>query len=390
MVFAGADNIITSLGFTTAGNFENIRNGNSGLRISNDAAIYPTPLPLSLVDRPWLHTTFFKKVPGQAGIYTDLEMMHILSIKDVLRKSDIDIKSKRSLIILSTTKGNIDLLEPGKKGNYPEERIYLWGLAKMLQKFFGNPNTPLVVSNACISGVLAMVIGSRLIRAGKYDHVMVSGGDIISEFVVSGFQSFQSLSPQPCKPFDVERNGLSLGEGVGTVILSNDLSCLNTDNPIEVLGGASSNDANHISGPSRTGEGLYLAISNAMKESGFHGEDIDFVSAHGTATDYNDEMEAKALDWAGLGNVPVNSFKGSLGHTLGAAGTIESILTLESMRNNILLKTAGYREHGVSVPIPVISENIEKEINIALKIASGFGGCNAALAFSKQANNNKI
>ena len=163
------------------------------------------------------------------------------------------------------------------------------------------------------------------------------------------------------------------------MILTADASKAVGNNPVCYLGGATSNDSNHISGPSRDGEGLYLAIAAAMKEAEVTAGEIDFISAHGTATPYNDEMESLALAWAGLENVPVNSFKGYIGHTLGAAGVIETILSIYSIRNGVLFKSAGYQTNGVSRPLNVISQNIHQPVKKILKTASGFGGCNAAM-----------
>ena len=134
-----------------------------------------------------------------------------------------------------------------------------------------------------------MIAGMRLLRSGQYETAVVAGADTISEFILSGFQSFQALSSDICKPFDKDRNGLNLGEGAGTIILSSDQ---NYCEKIKVLGGGISNDANHISGPSRTGKELSFAISQALKDAGLSADEIGFISAHGTATIYNDEMEA--------------------------------------------------------------------------------------------------
>ena len=387
-VFVGASNTITSIGFSTAGHVKQIKANKIGISIYPGGNLYPTPVPLSLVDHRQLLDLFQKylcktKTDLQLGLFTRLEMLHILSISDVLKSSGINIKDPRTLIILSTTKGNIDLLE---KDSYPAiepDRIYLWKLGEFLKSFFNNSNKPLVVSNACISGMLAILIGSRLIKAGMYDHVIATGGDIMTEFVVSGFQSFQSLSPKPCKPFDAARDGLSLGEGCGTIVLSRNHSLCGIPEKIIVVGGSCTNDAHHISGPSRTGEGLYVAIRGALKEASLDPLDIDYISAHGTATDYNDEMEAKALSWAGLERVPANSFKGYFGHTLGAAGIIESALAIDSMKNNELFRSAGFENPGISKHINILTDHIAKEVNRCLKTASGFGGCNAAIVFKK-------
>ncbi|HMG11467.1 MAG TPA: beta-ketoacyl synthase N-terminal-like domain-containing protein, partial [Mucilaginibacter sp.] len=212
------------------------------------------------------------------------------------------------------------------------------------------------------------------------DHAVVTGADVISKFVLSGFQSFQAISPELCKPFDVNRNGINLGEGAATVILSAQKT---SEDSIQIIGGAVSNDANHISGPSRTGEELYFAIDKAMKSAGLQAGDIDLISAHGTATIYNDEMEAKAITLAGLQAVPVNSLKGFYGHTLGASGLIEAIISAQSLKQNLIIPTKGFKEQGDANPINVCSQLISKQLNSCLKIASGFGGGNAAIILTK-------
>ncbi len=378
LVYFIADNIITSLGFTTSENFQAIREGKSGIEIVKDKNIYPEPFPASLVNTKKLEEEFAKI--AVKGHFTRLEKMLILSVTDALKHLDVDIRSERTGIILSTTKGNIDLLEPQKKQMLEEDRLHLWKLGRVIAGYFGNPNEPVVLSNACISGVLAINIAAGLIGQGKYDNVVVTGGDIVTKFVVSGFMSFMSLSPGPCKPFDAVRDGLSLGEGAGTVILGNKGR---TGENIIFKGGGSANDANHISGPSRTGEGSYIAIGSAFKEAGVTGNDMDYISAHGTATLYNDEMESIAIGRHNMENVPVNSFKGNWGHTLGAAGIVETAMMLTEMKENILLKSTGFEKPGVSIPITVIDKTKNKTLNTCLKMASGFGGTNAALVVQK-------
>lgn len=382
-VYAGAGSMITSLGFTIDENIEHIKTGQTGLKITDDPSLWNKPFPASLIDSGKIKEAFSHISGASEGPFTRLEQMHLVSIQEVLEKSNIDPRDGKTLLILSTTKGNIDLLDPSYPNDFVKDRLYLWKEAAIINDYFHIPNRPLVISNACISGVVGIIVGARLIRSGRYDHIIISGGDILTEFVVSGFMSFQSLSSQPCKPFDADRDGLSLGEGVGTLILSAFHDRLEMEDKIVITGGSSSNDANHISGPSRTGEGLYIAIKNAIQETGLSPQDIDYISAHGTATDYNDEMEAKAIVRAGLQEIPLNSLKGYIGHTLGAAGTIESIVALESMRRNELYKTAGFREHGVSGDIKVINKFEKRNVNRCLKAASGFGGCNAAVVFEK-------
>jgi len=386
-VYFSSGNIITSLGFSTDENAAAMLSGRVGIRIYNDPGLYPGPVPVSRVDDERLNREFeiIRTNNSRLGLSDDqfsrLEKMLFCSITSALENSPADPSDPRTLFIISTTKGNIDLLacRPGDvKG-----RLHLWELAGFIAQLFNCSQQPFVISSACISGSVALITAARMIASGKYDHAIVTGGDIVSEFVVSGFMSFQALSPDPCKPFDASRTGLSIGEGCGTVIMSVNPEVADGQAPVRYLGGAVSNDANHISGPSRDGEGLYLSIAAAMREAGVSAGDIDFISAHGTATPYNDEMESLALAWAGLDNVPVNSFKGYIGHTLGAAGIIETILSLYSMQNNVLIQSAGYTGNGVSKPLHIVTENTTQTIRNVLKTASGFGGCNAALVVGR-------
>lgn len=379
-IYITADNIISSLGFSTKANLEKIALEQTGIQCHDDPSIYPSPVWVSRVDEAAL--TLAIQQLDNAEQYTKLEQLFLLSILDVCQDPSIDIKSKDTLIIIASTKGNIDLLEHQHRGKFSSDRVLLGNMAAQIQQYFGNPNEPLVVCNACISGVLAMDVAKRLLRKGKYKNIIVTGGDLVTEFTVSGFQSFKAMSNAPCKPYDKNRVGINLGEGIGTVVLSTQKP-LSDQAIITLDGGASSNDANHISGPSRTGDGLFIAIQKALKDASCHATEIDYMSLHGTATPYNDEMESKAIALAQLQEVPLNSLKGYIGHTLGAAGIIESIVAIHALKNNLLYCSLGFEELGVPKVINVIQTTTTKTLNKCLKTASGFGGCNAAMVFSK-------
>lgn len=378
--YIAGDNMITSLGFTTRENMQNMKAGMDGVRMHVFPEQSKKEVPISLVDHDRLEQLFAELAGCRE--YTRLEKLAIASIRDAVHTTGIDLASSETRFILSTTKGNIDLLENDPKG-FGAERQRLWNTALILADYFQNPNPPLVVSNACISGILALLTGQRLISEGQNRHVVVVGVDLATHFVLSGFQAFKATSPTPCRPFDSRRDGLSLGEGAATVLLTADApACPN--HRIIVRGGASANDANHISGPSATGDGLYQTIENTLQNTGQARETIDHISAHGTATRYNDDMESMALTRAGLENVPVNSLKGFLGHTLGAAGVLETVVSCQSMRENLLLKTRGCENYGTVKSINVLQENRSTRIDHCLKIGSGFGGCNAGLLLSKE------
>jgi 3-oxoacyl-[acyl-carrier-protein] synthase-1 len=322
--------------------------------------------------------------PDSNHNYTKFEQLLIASVKDALGNTSVKPGDKRTVLIVSSTKGNISLLESEVMNDSLKKRMSLQHSAKIVAAHHGFINEPLVVSNACISGLLGIITAMRMLRTGLYDHAVVAGADVISRFVLSGFQSFQAVSDGPCKPFDAKRKGINLGEAAATIVLTSNPSF---SKGVKVVAGSVSNDANHISGPSRTGEELYQAIRTAMAEAGLSASDIDLISAHGTATIYNDEMEAKAITMAGLQTVPVNSLKGFYGHTLGAAGLIESIISAQSLKENTVLPTLGYEQMGVSMPLNIADKLELKSLKNCLKTASGFGGCNAALIISKSGTN---
>lgn len=367
------DNIVSSLGFTTDENVAAVRRGDSGLRYYADAWGVPEPLVASAVSRERLD-----EVAGQWDLskekYTHFERLAIVSMAEAIREAGVDMKSRRTLFILSTTKGNVELLASPENDSFETERCYLWHTARLIAGFFGHVNEPVVVSNACISGVAALIVAKRWLEMGVYDTAVVVGVDVLSKFIISGFQSFKALSPEPCRPFDAARCGLNLGEAAATVILQR---CAEQSGKVLLAAGAISNDANHISGPSRTGEGLFLALESVLK-----GTDIGrigFINAHGTATLYNDEMESIAFDRAGLLQVPVYSLKAYFGHTLGAAGVLESLISARALRDGFLPVSRGYVNGGVSRPVRVVTEVVEQNMEECIKTVSGFGGCNAAI-----------
>lgn len=371
-VFVAAGNILSPLGTTARENFERVRAGESGIS-RQPGGFFASVIPDALL-QPLVAAS------GLSG-HTKFEQLLILSIQDALLQTSISLRDKRTAFIVSTTKGNIALLEQGLGADIGPMQLH--NTAVRTAEYFGAANRPVVVSNACISGLLAILIGQRMIRSGRYDHAVVCGADLMTKFVLSGFQSFQAVSDEPCRPFDADRKGITLGEGAATVILTRNKTFLPGKQAIRLGEGASSNDANHISGPSRTGAELAAAITTAMQQSGVQPSDIGFVSAHGTATLYNDEMEAKAFHLSGLQQVPVNSLKGYYGHTLGAAGLIEAIVGMYSMQEEVVIPTAGFASSGTSQPLMVSSQLEPRPMAHYLKTTSGFGGCNAAMVFSK-------
>ncbi len=359
MIYIGAENLVSPLGNNLEEHISLLEQNISGIRSFEKAGFHGEDLYLA-------------RIPGLAG-----KLSFRMLLAGALRslKGDIDetvITSGRTLVLISSTKGELanDLYRPFSDA------------VRFLADGFGLAHTPWVISNACISGVHAINTAHDLLGAGRYEHAIVIGCDVLSDFVIFGFQSLFAISDMPCRPFDKDRNGVTLGEGCAVVVLSRSAGIFRST-PHRVLGGTSSNDANHISGPSRTGEGLCRTVARTLQRTGVPKEEIGYISAHGTGTVFNDEMEAIAFHRLGLDEVPLNSMKGYFGHTLGAAGVMECVITLQSMRAGLLYRSLGFSCPGTYRSLNILTENHRKPVDTVLKTASGFGGCNASLILKK-------
>ncbi|MBX7182474.1 MAG: beta-ACP synthase, partial [Bacteroidia bacterium] len=376
-VYIHSDSIASPLGIGSELNFNRVLNGDSGIKKHHNNSISSTPFFAAVVSDELLCQSPGSKInPKQWSNFTKLEKMLLLSIEDALSASTIRANDSKTILIFTTTKGNIDLLTNGLSGN-----VFLFKLAQKIGETLANPNPVLTVSNACISGLSGLIAASRLINSGRFDHAIVFGGDLVSEFTFSGFTSFKAISPEPCKPYDQARLGINLGEAAATLVLSK------LPSPVSLLNGAVSNDANHISGPSRTGEGLQIAINQTLKYSGVSPNQIGFVSLHGTATSYNDEMECQALNAMQLESIPSHSLKGFFGHTLGAAGLVESALCVQMLKSGKTIPCHGFSEPGTTLPMNIETNSGLLKGDYILKTASGFGGCNAAILLAKSQPN---
>ena len=358
MIYVLADNIISPLGRTSEENYHAVKAGNSAIRSyapMTDGV--PNGFMASLLS-------------------SDFEEIVFSSASKAISLSGIDVSDKRIIFILSCTKGAIENL-----GKTEDEKLYLGETAQRIATRLGFRTRPIVVCNACISGSSALILASRLLQLGTYEHAVVCGADCPRQFIISGFQSLNAMSFEACRPFDIERQGLNLGEAAATVVLSSKIHSLSEEKRrkrIWQIGhGFIKNDAFHISAPSKMAEGLSEALQQTME--GIDKEELAFINAHGTATMFNDQMESIALQRTELIDIPINALKGYIGHTLGAAGIFETILCMKSIDDNTILGTRGYEEAGVSGNVKITSENRRTEKPAFIKMLSGFGGCNATL-----------
>jgi 3-oxoacyl-[acyl-carrier-protein] synthase-1 len=355
VVYKIADNITSLLGTTTEQNYQAVKAGRAALR--EDARLGLPP----------------------EGALTRFETLVVRSVRETLKDTTFDVSSDRVVFVLSTTKANVELL--GQTDVAPAV-LYPGESARRIAAYLGFTMMPVVVCNACISGVSALILASRMLEMGMYDYAVVCGADVLNPFVLSGFDALKALSPEDCRPFDIDRNGMNLGEAAATIVLSTEVP--DDAAPWVIGAGAVRNDAYHISTPSNKAEGATMALQAVMNAVGASsGQELALVNAHGTGTMFMDQMESVAIVKSGLGDIPVNSYKGYYGHTLGAAGVLETVLTMRAFDDQTIVGTRGFEELGVSGQLKLSAENQPTDKTAFVKIISGFGGGNAVVYWRK-------
>lgn len=369
-----AHHIVSPLGHNSEENYLAVKAGKAGISpYSSGTLQMPEAFMASiLLEKNKLWET------ENSLLENDFERMAFYSASHALheaneKQKDENIANLRTVFILSSTKGDVEGMTP------------LADSAQRISSSLGIEVPPIVVCNACVSGLSALILADRMLAQGKYDRAVVCGCDVPRRFIISGFNSLKALSSEPCRPFDMERYGLNLGEAAATIVLGREpqqqKGC--AGNVLWKIGkGFIKNDAYHISAPSKIADGLYSALTKTLKS--FPVNKLAFINAHGTATLFNDQMESVAIQRAGLKDVPVNALKGYFGHTLGAAGILETIMCMMSIDHHTILGTKGFEELGVSGKLDIASQHRPTDKPAFVKMLSGFGGCNATLLATKE------
>lgn len=363
-------NIVSPLGMSSQENWRAVMQGRSALRRLENYKGIPLPFVASVFTPEQVEEL---AVEG----FTRFESLAIRSITEALTHTDLDVHGERTIFILSTTKADVEELGfvAERDGDYHRPALS----AQRIAEHVGIGGGAIVCCNACISGVSAQILADRLISCGHYDNAVVCGADLVSSFTASGFLSFKSLSNEACRPFDADRQGLNLGEAAATIVFTRADSLRDGDWLFER--GEMDNDAFHLSTPAPSGEGARKVMEAVMK--GRDASELAFVSVHGTATMFNDQMESVAIEKAGLSSVPLTALKGWFGHTLGASGVLEVILGMMAVSESVVLPLRGFREIGVSGKVNLSPELRATDKNSFLKMISGFGGCNAAALYRR-------
>ncbi|MEW6008889.1 MAG: beta-ketoacyl-[acyl-carrier-protein] synthase family protein [Candidatus Omnitrophota bacterium] len=321
----------------------------------------------------------------------------IAAAKLALRDSNLDLKGvdKRLAICVGTTGGESQEIEEMdavwvKKGH---ENVDKWSVAQYpVNNISSNLAIELksnginrIFTTACAAGNYAIGYGYDLLQLDKADIVLAGGSDAFSYLSFTGFNQVGAVAPEKCQPFDKNRKGMMVGEGAGMLILETLENATKRKAPIyaEILGYGLSCDAHHMTNPQV--EGIADCMRNALKEAGILSNDVDYINAHGTGTKHNDRTECAAIKQVFNGqNVPVSSIKSMLGHTMGAASAIETIVCCLTVKNDIIPPTINYQTPDPECDIDCVPNVAKRQkVNIVLKNAFAFGGNNSSLVIKK-------
>ena len=311
----------------------------------------------------------------------------ILNLADRLLEKLTQVP-KETLLLTASTKAGIEQIEKGDTEKAQDAGpLLLSALPLYISHHLGLNDPGINISSACASGTLAVARGASMIRSGLAESVLICCMDVISRFVFSGFSALHAMSQNPAKPFDRQRDGLTLGEGACALLLMEENRAIMEGKVPQafIAGWGAANDATHITAPAKDGRGLKKAILNALKSSNLITSDIAAISAHGTGTVYNDLMELKVIKALfGAHHIPVNSIKGAIGHTLGAAGGLEIALGILMLHHGVVPGTYGFLEPESGAEEIVSPDNQLFSGAYLLSMNSGFGGSNAVVILKQR------
>jgi 3-oxoacyl-(acyl-carrier-protein) synthase len=368
-----AADVVTAVGDDASATWRAIRSGRCGIR--------PVTTGLQVAGRAWPAGEIPWLREGGAEAGSPAYSLAVRVGRRALEQARLASRLRTGLVV-ATAKAGIDDLERRMAGGLAAGgRHFLPGhLARDVGAALGLGGPVVATSNACASGLVALAEAARLLASGAGEAMLVIGVDLVSQFVLTGFSSLAALSMRPCRPFDAQRDGLSLGEGAAAVVLRRGRW---PGAWATIRGWSVTNDATHITAPSRTGAALKQALEQSLRRAGLTAAEVGYVNAHGTGTLYNDETESLAIHAVFGEGTPVSSFKGYIGHTMGAAGVIEAVLCAQALREGLLPASLGLERLGVSKPIGLLRENLAATVEHAVTIKCGFGGVNAAMVLSR-------
>jgi len=388
--------IISAIGDNVAETLDAVAKGKSGIgELENITTRHRNEIPIGEVKHTNPELIKILGLPEDTKI-TRTSLLGMVAAKEAMVWAGIkDTKEFRTGIISATSVGGMsmtenyfqDFLNPEKSGDWLKyiETHDCGDSTEVIANYLGIKDHISTISTACSSSANSIMLGARLIKNGLVDRVIVGGTDSLSKFTINGFMTLMILDREQCKPFDAERKGLNLGEGAGYVVLESEQAAAGKEILCELTGYGNSNDAYHQTASSPTGEGAYLAMQKAFQVSGLKPADIDYINAHGTGTEVNDMSEGTAIERIFGNNVPrISSTKAFTGHTLGACGGIEAVLSVLAIKYNMVYPSLNHSNQMSELKFtPTKVLTTDKPINNVLSNSFGFGGNSSALIFSR-------
>lgn len=378
--------VVSALGIGAEANCAALLCGESGVRT---VRYLPTEHREFLVGEVPMSGEELRQCLGlPVGVYSRTHLLGVLALKEALEQSKL-LQQSGLALISGTTVGGMDVTEHYFPEPQPTGReIHDCGAStNEIADYFDCFDYTMTSSTACSSAMNALIMGKLLIESGERDVVVAGGAEALSLFHLNGFKSLMILDTQRCRPFDQTRAGLNLGEGAAYLVLERESSAVKRGAEIlGVLSGVGNGcDAFHQTASSENGEGAYLAMTQALAESGLTPSDIDYVNAHGTGTPNNDASESAALRRVFSGNVPpVSSTKSYTGHTTSASGSIEAAFCFLAMRNGFLPCQTEFQNIDEQCITPVSgSESPHGELRHVMCNAFGFGGNDSSIILSR-------
>ncbi|CCK82011.1 MULTISPECIES: beta-ketoacyl-[acyl-carrier-protein] synthase family protein [Desulfobacula] len=363
--------VVTSVGSDLTSTFQSFLNKKSGIK---------------KIDRFETKNYRSKYAALIKDIETPENRSSFLNLTDLIIDQLNDIP-KNCRLLTATTQACVDLFEKNEKKKCSINKYLIpSNIPKYIARKLNLKDSGININSACASPTIAIIKGTQMIKNKRADSVLIFCADIVSEFVFSGFSALNALSACPTQPFDINRKGLNLGDGGAAILLMNEE--LAKKNHIEfntsIAGYGIASDATHITAPAKDGRGLIMAVKNALKTAKINADQIGAVNTHGTGTIYNDSMEINALKniFKDI-KIPANSFKGSIGHTLGGAGGIEAAVGTLMLKEHILPGTCGFSNPEKDAENLISSDNVSFFKNYLLSTNSGFAGTNAALVLKR-------
>lgn len=391
-VYVTGIGIVSAIGLNLAENFNSLKTLKHGIgKLENFETIHSHNLPCGEIKLSNLQLA--EKLGIQIGDdFSRTALLGMIAAREALINAGINNNEKLNMgIISATTVGGMDRTEMLCRDITEDNRDFIIShvcgdSTEKIADFLGLTGFVSTISTACSSSINSIMSGAEMIKNNLLDRVIAGGTDALSKFTINGFNSLMILDKNHNRPFDKQRNGLNLGEGAAFVVLESENAIKGREDTIicELSGYANANDAFHQTASSDNGEGPFLAMSNALEKSGLSTKDIDYINAHGTGTMNNDLTEAIAIKRLFGEEEPIfSSTKPFTGHTLGAAGAVESVFSILSLQNNIVFPNLNFQDPMEEIGLKPATELIENvKIRNVLSNSFGFGGNDSSIIFS--------